>query len=95
MRGPAGARRRRMMWSCRPDARRRVSDARGGTAVGIQKRRRSRMHGRQRRAHWTVRAVSLVPCPTCRQPMRPHRVCPSCGTYAGRQVRPVREAEAE
>jgi len=25
-------------------------------------------------------------CPTCHSPRRPHRVCPVCGTYAGREI---------
>ena len=25
-------------------------------------------------------------CPQCHSPRRPHRVCPACGTYAGREV---------
>lgn len=54
--------------------------------MGIQKHRRSRQSGAQRRAHWKARVVTLVPCPQCHQPMRPHRVCANCGYYGGREV---------
>jgi len=29
---------------------------------------------------------TLSPCPRCRQPRIPHRVCPNCGYYHGREV---------
>lgn len=61
--------------------------------MGIQKHRRSRKSGATRRAHWKVRPVTLVECPQCHQPMRPHRVCGHCGYYAGRPV--VKQEEAE
>ncbi len=61
--------------------------------MGIQKHRRSRKSGATRRAHWKIRDVTLVPCPKCHAPMRPHRVCPTCGTYAGREVIKIEEAE--
>jgi len=54
--------------------------------MGIQKHRRSRKSGAQRRAHWKVQALTLVECPRCHQPMRAHRVCAQCGYYAGREV---------
>ena len=31
-------------------------------------------------------------CPNCREPKPPHRACPHCGYYRGRQVRAVDEA---
>jgi large subunit ribosomal protein L32 len=41
----------------------------------------------QRRAnHDKVTAPNLIPCPNCADMMVPHRVCPSCGHYKGRQV---------
>jgi len=61
--------------------------------MGIQKHRRSRKSGATRRAHWKIRDVTLVACPKCHAPMRPHRVCPTCGTYAGREVVKIEEAE--
>jgi len=41
---------------------------------------------RMRRAHWRAEAPTYSSCPHCRQPKLPHRICPNCGYYAGRQV---------
>lgn len=32
------------------------------------------------------RVAATVPCPTCKAPHEPHRICPQCGQYRGRQV---------
>ncbi len=61
--------------------------------MGIQKHRRSRMSGATRRAQWKLKEVTLVTCPKCHSPMRPHRVCPTCGTYANREVIKIEETE--
>lgn len=61
--------------------------------MGIQKRRRSRARIGHRRRQWKAPAVHLVACPQCHAPMLPHRVCPSCGYYAGRPVLKREEAE--
>lgn len=53
----------------------------------ISKGRRNR-----RRAHDAIGRPKLVDCPTCHTLMMPHRVCPSCGQYRGRQVMDI-EAE--
>ncbi len=51
-----------------------------------QKRRRSHARTANRRAQWKLGRPTLVECPKCHAPMRTHRVCPSCGHYAGREV---------
>src|SRR5439155_303163 len=45
------------------------------------------------RALWKLRGATLVNCPKCHSPMRAHRVCPTCGTYAGRDVMKIEAAE--
>jgi large subunit ribosomal protein L32 len=54
-------------------------------------RSRRHSHGRvaRRRARFAATAPVLVPCPKCKTPKLPHRVCPSCGVYNGRQVVPL------
>jgi large subunit ribosomal protein L32 len=39
-----------------------------------------------RRAQWKGSAPTYAECPQCHQPKLPHRVCPNCGFYAGRQA---------
>jgi len=40
----------------------------------------------RRRAHDAIGAPQLVTCSNCSAKMLPHRVCPQCGYYRGRQV---------
>jgi large subunit ribosomal protein L32 len=51
-----------------------------------QKRRHSRARTATRRSRWKAAPVTLVTCPQCKSRIAPHRVCPSCGYYAGREV---------
>ena len=39
-----------------------------------------------RRAHDALKASGLSECPNCHEPKLPHRVCPHCGQYKGREV---------
>ncbi len=50
------------------------------------KRRHSKSRTRQRRAHDALRAPQTSSCPNCQEPRLPHRVCPKCGFYKGREV---------
>jgi large subunit ribosomal protein L32 len=55
--------------------------------VAVPKRRTSRAKRNQRRAqHDKVTAPNLIVCPNCADMMVPHRACPHCGHYRGRQV---------
>ncbi|MBI2866854.1 MAG: 50S ribosomal protein L32 [Chloroflexi bacterium] len=56
------------------------------------KRRFSRARHGNRTSHFGLRARSLSVCPQCRSPKLPHRACPACGSYNGRQVLAVAEA---
>ena len=42
--------------------------------------------------HHKIEAPRVNECPLCHQPKRPHRVCPTCDTYRGRDVEPLRTA---
>ena len=42
--------------------------------------------GRKRRTHYKISANATTTCPKCGEPVRPHRVCASCGTYKGKEV---------
>lgn len=54
--------------------------------MAVPKRRKTRSKARMRRAHWKTEVPTFAACPRCREPKLPHRVCPNCGYYAGRQA---------
>jgi len=55
--------------------------------VAVPKRRNPRSRRNARRAnHDRVSPPNVIPCPNCGETMIPHRVCPACGHYAGREV---------
>ncbi len=50
------------------------------------KRRHSHSRKSKRRAHDAIDVPALSICSNCGNPKLPHRVCPECGFYKGRQV---------
>ncbi|MCX8032867.1 MAG: 50S ribosomal protein L32 [Thermoleophilia bacterium] len=54
--------------------------------MGVPKRKTSRARRDSRRATHACEAPRFILCPQCHSPKLPHRVCPNCGTYKGRQV---------
>jgi large subunit ribosomal protein L32 len=56
--------------------------------MAVPKKKMSRSRTRKRKAQWKVQAPRLTPCPQCDAPKLPHRVCPACGSYKGREVLP-------
>ena len=54
--------------------------------MAVQQNKKSKQKVRSRRAANRYRGVQSSPCPVCGATRLPHRVCPSCGTYKGRQV---------
>jgi large subunit ribosomal protein L32 len=54
--------------------------------MAVPKKKMSRRRTRQRKAAWTVSRPGMSTCPHCRAPKLPHRVCPNCGQYKGREV---------
>ena len=63
--------------------------------MAVPKRRKSKARTAQRRAQYlrSQKAPQTVLCPNCQEPKLPHRVCPTCGKYDGRQVIEVKEEE--
>jgi len=55
------------------------------------KRRHSKSRRGKRRAHDALTAPNLSVCSNCGASVMPHRVCPSCGYYKGKQVIQVEE----
>lgn len=55
--------------------------------MAVPKKKQSTTRRNKRRAnHDRMTAPNVVFCPQCSEPKLPHRVCPSCGHYAGREV---------
>ncbi|MBI2882702.1 MAG: 50S ribosomal protein L32 [Candidatus Methylomirabilis oxyfera] len=52
----------------------------------LPKRRHSNTRSRTRRSHHALTAPSLSECPNCHERKLPHRACPACGYYRGREV---------
>ena len=59
--------------------------------MGVPKRKVSKARRDKRRAHKALTAPGLSNCPQCNEMRLPHRVCPSCGFYHGREVIEVEE----
>ncbi|HEU5064810.1 MAG TPA: 50S ribosomal protein L32 [Gaiellaceae bacterium] len=58
--------------------------------MAVPKRRQTKTRRDKRRATHRLKAPRVNECPVCHQPKRPHRVCPNCKTYRGREVEPLR-----
>lgn len=58
------------------------------------KRRHSKARTGSRRAHDSLSTHSLSECPNCHEQKMPHRTCPKCGYYKGREVVEVEEKKS-
>ncbi|MFO7246096.1 MAG: 50S ribosomal protein L32 [Thermaerobacter sp.] len=54
--------------------------------MAVPKRKMSKARRDKRRTHYKLRAPLLSECPNCHELRLPHRVCPHCGYYRGREV---------
>ncbi|MEI6306332.1 MAG: 50S ribosomal protein L32 [Deltaproteobacteria bacterium] len=54
--------------------------------MAVPKRKTSKASKNSRRAHDFLTARSVSNCPQCKSPKLPHRVCPTCGTYKGKEI---------
>ena len=60
----------------------------------VPARKVSKTRKRMRRSHNAITAPNTVKCPSCGEMIMPHRVCPKCGSYKGKEVITKKE-EAE
>ena len=54
--------------------------------MAVPKQKQSHSRTNKRRSQHKVAAPTWNSCPQCHSPRLPHRVCPECGYYGGRQV---------
>ncbi|MFL5895664.1 MAG: 50S ribosomal protein L32 [Thermoleophilaceae bacterium] len=54
--------------------------------MAVPKRKQSHSRTSKRRATHKISPPRVSACPNCGSPRLPHRVCPNCRTYAGREV---------
>jgi large subunit ribosomal protein L32 len=64
-----------------------------GLEMANPKRRHSKQRTATRRAHDHLSAHSLSECPNCHERKMPHRACPKCGYYKGREIVEVEESK--
>ncbi len=62
--------------------------------MAVPKRKKSKAMRDHRRAQWmrSCPVPKVVRC-ECGEPRQPHRVCQSCGKYAGRTVLDIKQEE--
>ncbi len=63
--------------------------------MAVPFRRTSKTRKRMRRTHYKISANNVVTCPECNKAIRPHRVCPYCGSYKGKTVVEVKDKDSE
>ncbi len=54
--------------------------------MAVPKRKTSQARRDRRRSHDALEAPGVNTCPQCHSFKLPHRVCPTCGTYKGREI---------
>jgi len=54
--------------------------------MAVPKQKQSHSRTNKRRSQHKISPPGLQSCPQCHEPKLPHRVCPHCGYYAGREV---------
>lgn len=62
--------------------------------MAVPFRKVSKTRRNMRRAHDSITANGLVECSNCHEMIRPHRACPKCGYYKGKDVMSKEETKA-
>lgn len=52
----------------------------------VPKKHHTKTRTRKRRSHHALKIVKLLSCQKCGKSIIPHRACPYCGFYQGREV---------
>lgn len=54
--------------------------------MALPKQRHTRHRRDRARKQYDVTLVKTQECPKCQARVLPHRICPKCGTYKGREM---------
>lgn len=54
--------------------------------MAVPKKKTSKSKRDMRRSHDSLDPAGMSLCPQCNEQKPPHRACPSCGTYKGKDV---------
>ena len=54
--------------------------------MSVPKKRRTKASKGRRASHFALSDSTILACPNCKKPVRPHHACPSCGTYKGKTL---------
>lgn len=54
--------------------------------MGLPSKKRTPRSKKERASHFALKPVATVKCGNCAKPMLPHRACPHCGFYKGKDV---------
>lgn len=57
--------------------------------MAVPRRRHSKSRRDKARTHKKLTARLLSTCDNCKQPKLPHRICPHCGMYKGREYKTI------
>ncbi|MBN18605.1 MAG: 50S ribosomal protein L32 [Chloroflexi bacterium] len=52
----------------------------------LPKKKHSKKRRGDKRAHKSINAIKTVKCSQCNSAYIPHRVCPECGYYNGKEI---------
>ncbi len=61
--------------------------------MAVPFRKVSKTRKRMRRSHNALKVVGTTVCSECGAAIKPHRVCPKCGSYKGNKVIETKSAE--
>jgi large subunit ribosomal protein L32 len=54
--------------------------------MSVQKQRHTKQRRDAKRKRFVIKPVKTQKCPKCGKNILPHRACPFCGFYKGREV---------
>ena len=63
--------------------------------MAVPFRKISKTRGRMRRTHYKIEANGTIACKNCGAAIKPHRACPECGFYKGKNVLETETTEKE